>query len=407
MTFLKMNKTTYIGMLYIIAILFFFLGFALGVNSLLVPILKNAFKLSSAQSYLVLTATYSTFVLFSYPSGVLIQRCGYKRSIIISFVLFAMGLYLYIPSGIYKSFILFLLASFVSGLGNTLLQAAINPYITILGPLQTATRRMCLMTIVNRLGWAVAPIFLSFFIDVSDVQIQLVNIVPPFYIIVAVFVVLGIFSFFVSFPELGVEATANEVISQYSILKLLYRHPKLAWGIIALFFYVGIDTLCLVSIVDFAQSIGLESPEKYTSYSVAGISLGCILGVLAIPKYISQETTFKYGILLAFLVSLFLPWCKPIVAIFLIPVLTFSMSTTWGTVWALAIDGLGKYTKVGSSLLVSSIVGGAILPIFFGYCIDLSDSVQKAYWIFVPCLAFILIYAFIGEKQQKNSGDQK
>lgn len=395
-------RLTHTSMLYVIAILFFSLGFALGINSLLVPILKNAFQLSSVQSYLVLTATYSTFVLFSYPSGLLIQRYGYKRSIIISFVLFAIGLYLYIPSGIYKSFTLFLLASFVSGLGNTLLQAAINPYITILGPLQTATRRMCLMTIANRLGWAVAPILLSVFIDISDTQIQLMDIVPPFYSIVVVFVVLGLFSFFVPFPELGTETTADEMKPQYSIVKLLRQYPKLAWGIVALFFYVGIDTLCLVSIVDFAQSIGMESPEKYTSYSVVGISLGCILGVLAIPKYISQEVTFKYGILLAFLASLFLPWCKPTVAIFLIPVLTFSMSTTWGTVWALAIDGLGIYTKVGSSLLVSSIVGGAILPIFFGYGIDLSDSVQKAYWLFVPCLAFILIYAFVSGKTKNN-----
>lgn len=395
-------RLTHTGMLYVIAILFFSLGFALGINSLLVPILKNAFQLSSVQSYLVLTATYSTFVLFSYPSGLLIQRYGYKRSIIISFVLFAIGLYLYIPSGIYKSFTLFLLASFVSGLGNTLLQAAINPYITILGPLQTATRRMCLMTIANRLGWAVAPILLSVFIDISDTQIQLMDIVPPFYSIVVVFVVLELFSFFVPFPELGAETTADEMKPQYSIVKLLRQYPKLAWGIVALFFYVGIDTLCLVSIVDFAQSIGLESPEKYTSYSVVGISLGCILGVLAIPKYISQEATFKYGILLAFLASLFLPWCKPTVAIFLIPVLTFCMSTTWGTVWALAIDGLGIYTKVGSSLLVSSIVGGAILPIFFGYGIDLSDSVQKAYWLFVPCLAFILIYAFVSGKTKNN-----
>lgn len=391
-----MNHTTLKGMLYVIAILFFSLGFALGINSLLVPILKNAFHLSSTQSYLVLTATYSTFVLFSYPSGLLIQKYGYKQSIIISFALFAIGLYLYVPSGIHSSFLLFLLASFISGLGNTLLQAAINPYITILGPLETATKRMCLMTIANRLGWAIAPILLSAFIDISNKQIQLTDIVPPFHAIVIVFIIMGIFSFFVSFPEL--ETETNKAKSQSSIIKLLRQYPKLTWGIIALFFYVGIDTLCLVSIIDFAQSIGLENPENYTSYSVLGISLGSILGVIAIPKFVSQEVTFKYGISLALIASLFLPWCKPTIAIFLIPFLTFSMSTTWGTVWAFAMDGLGSDTKTGSSLLVSSIVGGAILPIFFGYGIDLSGSVQKAYWLFVPCLTFILIYALICEK---------
>lgn len=389
-----MSNITHTGMLYVIAILFFSLGFALGINSLLIPILRTVFQLSSAQSYLVLTATYSTFVLFSYPSGLLIQKYGYKKSIIISFVLFAIGLYLYIPSGLYKNFILFLLASFVSGLGNTLLQAAINPYITILGPLQSATRRMCLMTIANRLGWAVAPILLSFFVDITSVETHLADIVFPFYLIVIIFVVLGLFSFFVPFPELAV-ARSVELTPQCSIFKLLQNHPRLLWGIVALFFYVGIDTLCLVSIVDFAQSIELDDPEKYTSYTVLGVSLGCILGAWAIPKYVSQEIAFKWGIIIAFFTSLFLPWCAPSIVIYLIPVVAFGISTTWGTVWALAIEGLEEYTKIGGSLLVSSIVGGAILPIFFGYCIDIAESVQKAYWLFAPCLAFILLYAFM------------
>ncbi len=300
-------KVQCVNMLYVIALLFFSLGFALGINSLLVPVLKNVFQLSSTQSYLVLTATYSTFVLFSYPSGVLIQRYGYKRSIIISFVLFAIGLYLYIPSGLYRSFFLFLLASFISGLGNTLLQAAINPYITILGPMRTATRRMCLMTIANRLGWAITPVLLSVFVDIASDRIRLDDIVPPFYAIVIVFVALGLFSCFVPFPELEKDTDGQETPS-CSAFTLLRRHPKLFWGIWVLFFYVGIDTLCLVSIVDFAQSIGLENPENYTSLSVLGISLGCILGVIAIPRYVSQENTFKYGIVIALIASLFIPW---------------------------------------------------------------------------------------------------
>lgn len=400
-----MKRTTNIRMLYIIALLFFSLGFALGINSLLIPILKNVFNLTSASSYMVLTATYSTFVIFSYPSGLIIQRYGYKRSIILSFVLFAIGLYLFIPSGTYQSFTMFLLASFISGMGNTLLQAAINPYITILGPLDTAARRMCLMTIANRAGWAVAPILLSLFIDISGEIVTLNEIVIPFYAIVIVFIGLGVFSYFTHFPEIESEGKKNENIKDDSPMlswwKIFSNYPRLSGGLLALFFYVGIDTLCLVSIVDFAQSLGLDNPERYTSYSVVGISLGCVLGVIAIPRYISQMKAFKYGIVLTFIISLIIPWCKPLIAIFLIPCLTLFMSSTWGTVWAIAIDGLGKYTKLGSSLLVSSIVGGAILPVIFGFCIDVSGSVQAAYWFFCPCLLFILFYACNGNKQQK------
>ena len=402
----KQTSNPFLIPLIIVGVLFFMLGFSLGINGLLIPFLKKAFSLSSAESYLVLTATFSAFVVFGYPSGLLIQKIGYKRGIVVSFILFAVGLYLFIPSARYESFPLFLLASFISGTGNTVLQAAINPYITILGPIESAAKRMCQMTICNRSGWAIAPIFLAIFIDITQINVQLTDLILPFYIVVGLFVLLGVFTWFAPLPEIkavGEDDTDNSeesagVKAFVSTKKSIWQFPHLLLGVVALFFYVGLDTLTLVSPVDFAQSLGLPHPERYTLYSVIGIAAGCVLGVILVPRYISQLKGLRIGSLAGLLFSILIPLLPATIAIYLIPFIGFSTCLVWGAVWPLAISYLGKYTKTGSSLLVSAIVGGAILPLIFGYLKDLFGNIQPAYWLFFLSILFIVFYAFKGYK---------
>ena len=390
--------------LLIVGVLFFMLGFSLGINGLLIPFLKKAFSLSNAESYLVLTATFSAFVVFGYPSGLLIQKIGYKRGIVVSFILFALGLYLFIPSAKFESFLLFLLASFISGTGNTVLQAAINPYITILGPIESAAKRMCLMTIFNRSGWAVAPIFLAIFLDIAQINVQLTDLILPFYIVVGIFVLLGAFTWFAPLPEIkavGEDEADNSAESAnikafVDTKKSIWRFPHLLLGVVALFFYVGLDTLTLISPVDFAQTLGLTHPERYTLYSVIGISAGCVLGVILIPHYMSQLNGLRIGGILALFIAFFIPLLPATIAIYLIPLIGFSTCLVWGAVWPLAISYLGKYTKTGSSLLVTAIVGGAILPLIFGYLKDILGDIHQAYWLFPISILFIVFYAFKG-----------
>ena len=400
----KQTPNPFLIPLVIVGVLFFMLGFSLGINGLLIPFLQKAFSLSSAESYLVLTATFSAFVVFGYPSGLLIQKIGYKRGIVTSFVLFAVGLFLFIPSAKSESFALFLLASFISGTGNTLLQAAINPYITILGPIESAAKRMCQMTVCNRSGWAVAPIFLALFMDVTQINVQLADLVLPFYIVVGIFVLLGVCTWFAPLPEIkavGEDETDNSEESAHvkafvNTKKSIWQFPHLLLGVVALFFYVGIDTLALVSPVDFAQSLGLSHPERFTLYTVIGISAGCVLGVVLIPRYMSQLTGLRIGSLIAILFSVLILLLPATIAIYLIPFIGFSTCLVWGAVWPLAISYLGKYTKAGSSLLVTAIVGGAVLPLIFGYLKDLLGDIRQAYWIFPLSILFIVFYAFKG-----------
>ena len=402
----KQHQNPFLIPLAIVGLLFFLLGFSLGINGLLIPFLKKAFSLSNAGAYLVLTATYSAFVIFSYPSGILIQRIGYRRGIVLSFILFAIGLYLFVPSAGLESFPLFLLACFISGTGNTFLQAAVNPYITILGPIESAAKRLCIMTICNRSGWAIAPIFLAFFIDITQVNVQLSDLFLPFYIIVGIFILLGIFTWFAPLLEVKAVGEEEKDVSAESIKvrefvaskKSVFHFPHLILGVIALFFVVGVETLIYVTPVDFAQTIGLPNPERYMIYPIAATALGAVLGIFLIPRYIPQVMGFRIGVASGFFFCLLLPILPAHIAIYIFPVISLAFSLNWNVVWPLAISYLGKYTKIGSSILVSSIVGGAVIPLVFGYLKDVTGDIQQAYWLFPPLMLFVIFYAFVGYK---------
>ena len=343
----------YLFPLVVIGVLFFMIGFALGINGLIIPFLRTALDLTTAESYLVLAATFSTFVIFGYPCGLIIKAIGYKKTMILSFLFFAVGLYLFIPSAENQSFAMFLLASFISGIGNTMLQAAVNPYITILGPLDSAATRMSMMGIANKAAWAIAPIFLGVFLNLSDVKLE--DIKMPFYFISGIFVLLGILVAFVPLPEVKAEgedeSDAEAMASSYAAKKTsVWQFPHLLLGLLSLLCYVGVETLAMASIVDYAKSIGLADPQVYTSYTVIGMVAGYLVGVFFIAII---------GIVSSLLV-VFLPVH---ISIWFVALLGLANSLMWPALWPLAMKDLGKFTKTGSSLLVMAIVGGAIFPL--------------------------------------------
>lgn len=176
----KQKNTGIIIPLIIIGMMFFVVGFALGINSYIVPLLESALEVSSGQSYMILAATFAAFLIFSYPATSLIVKIGYKKTIVLSFAVFAVGFLLFVPSAQYRSLPLFLLASFVCGTANTILQAAINPYATYLGPIESAARRISIMGICNIVAWPVSPLFLSWLIGKSIDSMRLSDIIFPF-----------------------------------------------------------------------------------------------------------------------------------------------------------------------------------------------------------------------------------
>jgi glucose/galactose transporter len=386
--------------LIILGTMFFSIGFALGINSYLIPLLKSQLSISSAESYLVLAATFSAFLIFGYPASFVIAKIGYKRTMALSFLLFAIGFYLYIPSGNMESLPLFLVASFISGMGNTFLQATVNPYVTILGPIDSAARRMSIMGILNKLAWPVAPLFLALIIGKSVDDVRFADTTLPFIIIISVFVLLGVIAFFSPLPEVKAVGEDEENVDDcpYAAKKTsIWQFPHLLLGILALFFYVGVETVALGTLVDYAETLNLANPEWYAWIAPVGMVAGYIVGIIFIPKYLSQSTALVASALVAIAGSLLVVFTPPEISIFFVVLIALGCALMWPAIWPLAMTDLGKFTKQGGSLMVVAIVGGALIPTLYGFLKDLFGA-QNAYWLAVPLFGYILYYALKGHK---------
>ena len=251
-----------VGPLMIIGVVFFMIGFGVGISGFLTPALRSAFNLTTGQSYLVTAAIFSAFLIFGRPTGWVIKKIGYRKAMMIAFFIMALGMWLFVPSSKAVSFPLFLVALFVGGIGNTLLQGAVNPYITILGPEDTAAVRMSLMGIMNKMAWWMAPLFLGLFIDLAKVDVN--DIIMPFYIVTGIMVILGIFVYFAPLPEVKAvgEDDDEAAESSYAANKTsIMQFPHLLLGVFALFVYVGIETLPMASSIDFARATFGDVPN--------------------------------------------------------------------------------------------------------------------------------------------------
>lgn len=394
------KEKNYLFPIVIIGLMFFAIGFALGINSYLIPLLNKALKVSSTESYLVLAATFSAFLIFGYPASLVIGKIGYKKTMALSFLMFAVGFYLFIPSAQMESLPLFLFASFLSGMGNTFLQASVNPYITILGPMESAAKRMSIMGISNKLAWPIAPLFLSLVIGKSVKDVQLTDITLPFYIIIGVFILLGVLALVSPLPEVkaaGEDADSAEDCPYAANKTSIWQFPHLLLGCLALFLYVGVETVSLGTLVDYAQSLNLPNAELYAWIAPIGMVIGYICGIAFIPKYISQAKALRICSILAIFGSLMVVFAPAAISIWFILFMALGCSLMWPALWPLAMTDLGKFTKAGSSLLVIAIVGGALIPTAYGFLKD-TYGAQNAYWLCIPCFLYILYYALKGHK---------
>ena len=409
------QKNKFLFPLIITGIAFFVIGFGVGINGIMVPILEDTFSLSKGMSYLVLTATFSAFLIFGGPSGWVIKKIGYKKSLIISLFIMSLGMLLFIPSAKMGSsmsgFYMFIVAAFIGGIGNTLLQTTINPYVTICGPIEKAAQRLCAMGVMNQSAWYLGPIFLSIFLDVKQPDIAKAAI--PFGIAAGIIAVFALLMFFISLPEItaqGEDETADdtndEIVLAANRKKSVWQFPHLILGTLALFIYVGVETLPMASVIDFAKAMDLESPAQYSVFGPMGMITGYIVSIFVL-QWMPQSRAMILFILIALVSSLMLVTLPARIAIYFLSGLGFAHSIMWGSIWAITINRLGKFTKSGASMLVVAIVGGAVLPLIFGFILDALkpaggvatvENFQTAYWLFIPCYLFILYYALAGHK---------
>jgi glucose/galactose transporter WARNING len=394
-----------------IGLMFFSIGFALGINSYLIPVLKGTLNISSAESYQLLAATFIPFLIFGYPASLFIKKIGYKKTMAFSFLLFAIAFGFFILSANSENFYLFLLASFVSGTANAFLQASVNPYTTILGPIDSAAKRISIMGICNKLAWPIAPLFLALVIGKSTDSVLVADLTLPFYIIIVVFLLLGIVSLKAPLPEIKAEGEDSEKVEEVTATdkKSIFSFPYLILGAIALFLYVGVETISLATMVDYSKALGVENQEvnffgfdsnigNLASFIPSfGLIIGYICGVLFIPKYISQSRALVICAIVAIFGTIAVAIMPADVSIYFIFFMALGCSLMWPAIWPLAMDGLGNFTKTGASVLTMAIAGGAVLPTLFGALKDIY-GMQNAYWLCLPCFIFILYYAISGHK---------
>ena len=416
----------------IIGSLFFIFGFISWINSILIPFFKIACELTNFESYLVTFAFYISYLVFSIPSSYLLKRVGFKKGMMIGFWIMAVGAFIFIPAALTRTYEIFLLGLFSIGAGTALLQTAANPYITILGPKERAAQRISIMGIFNKAAGILAPLlFAAVILKATDAdlfkQIPLMGeiaknaaldelirrVIIPYACVGAVLIGLGLMIRYSSLPEIDTEHESEEIALANSGKTLIFQFPHLILGAVAIFLHLGTQVISIDTIISYAGSmnIGLLEAKVFPSYTLFTMIIGYVLGIILIPRFISQVKVLQICTVLGVILTLFIIYAKVQVnflghtadlSIWFVVLLGLPNSLVWAGIWPLALDGLGRFTKLGSSILIMGLAGNAIMPLVYGHYADIS-GLRNAYWVLLPCYLFLVYYAFYGYRIRKWS----
>ncbi|MBQ9253975.1 MAG: sugar MFS transporter [Bacteroidales bacterium] len=413
-----MKQRNYIFSLSIIGILYFTFGFITWLNNQLIPFLKTACQLTDTNAYLVTFAFYISYFVMALPSASILKRTGFARGISLGLVVMALGCLIFIPAAQSRNYVVFLVGLFVQGTGLALLQTAANPYVTVLGPIESATQRMCIMGLFNKIAgiigiWIFSKALLSNFDSVTH-EIEMATgsnqaylldslasrIVLPYIIMACALVLIAIMVHLAKLPNIN--STEDSPSSNNGNKTTL---PAYLWlGVLALFFYEGAEVMAIDTLVPYSKSIGLPDTiySRTGIFALLALLIGYISTIIAIPKYVSQRKALAMCSILSLAFVTISLFSNGIMSLVFIILLSFSNAVMWGAIWALAIDKLGERTSYASALLIMAIVGGAIIPLLYGKLSEVMASTQFAYLLFIPCYVFVLFYSLKGYKIGKN-----
>jgi glucose/galactose transporter len=407
--------------LYIIGILFFIFGFITWVSAVLIPYLQIACELNHFQAFMVAFAFYISYMVMAVPSAAVLKRTGYKKGIAIGLLLMAVGALLFIPAAASRTYWVFLSGLFVQGSGLAILQTASNPYVAILGPEESAAKRISIMGICNGVAGVIAPLILGAIVlsdaDVvkekllilsGEQKLALLNslasrVITPYLVIGGILVILAFFVWNSGLPEIDSEQEDETTALVNSNKNSVLQFPHLLLGVFTLFLYVGVEVIAGNTIITYSemQGVAITTAQFFTSVTLMGMLLGYVIGIILIPKYISQQKALQLCAVLGMVFTFAALFTNGLVSVAFIALLGLANSLMWPSIWPLAIAGLGRFTKIGSSLLIMAIGGGAFLPLLYGY---LSDHIgpKQAYWMVIPCYATVYFYAAYGHKIRRS-----
>lgn len=404
--------------MFIIGALFFVFGFATWLNSILMPYLELTCELSPSQSAFVPFSFYIAYFVMAIPSSMVLKKTGFSNGMALGLIIMAIGTTLFIPAAIARTYSLFLVALFWIGIGLSLLQTATNPYVTIIGPVESAARRISIMGICNKLAGIIGVLVLANTLfstsdglvekiealDIADPSREILlqqlsnKVIVPYLIITAILIALVVFVKAAKLPEIEEEiedTISDEKTSERSIWSYTYM-----WlGVIAIFFYVGAEVISIDYLKIYGESLNL--PAKLTNalpaYALFALIAGYLIGIIAMPRWVSQRQALIIQVLLAIVLTIFALCTSGIISVIAVIALSFANAIMWPAIWPLSIHDLGKHTKLASALLIMAVAGGAIMPIFFSLIIECC-GIQLAYALLFVCYAYLLFFGLAGCK---------
>jgi FHS family L-fucose permease-like MFS transporter len=415
----QLDKKQYIYSISIIGILFFIFGFVTWLNATLIPYLKVVCQIESeTQVYLVTFAFYISYFVTAIPSSWLLKKTGFKKGMSLGLITMGIGALIFIPAAITQTYFIFLIGLFIQGTGLSILQTASNPYITILGPIESAAKRISIMGICNKIAGIISPLILGFIVlkdfDILKEKLAVMDeiqksaelavlsskVIVPYIVMAAILGLLALMIWFSKLPD----TTDNENLSvKKTSKKSIFRFTYMWLGVLAIFVYVGAEVISVDTQIRYGEWLGFETSKAkfFASITLVAMIIGYIFGIIAIPKYIKQDKALLIFSILGILFSISAILTSDFISVLSIALLGFANSIMWPSIWPLAIEGLGKYTKIASALLIMGILGGALLPLIYGYLSELTNN-QYAYLILIPLYLYLAFFAFKGYKINKE-----
>lgn len=422
-------KSSVISPIVTIGALFFIFGFVTWANSTLIPFLKLACGLKTDfEAFLVTFASYIAYFFLALPSSWILKKLGFKNGLVIGLIVLGIGSLIFIPAASSRSFALFLTGIFIQGAALSLLQTASNPYISIIGPIESAAKRISIMGVCNKFAGVIVPIVMGslFLKNAEGIQLKINNpattflekealltevlgrVYMPYIVLAVVFVAFALFIKYSNLPEVDVDK--EEVIEGEEVKKAktsIFQFPHLFLGAFCIFVYVAAEVMAGDIIGVYGNELGISADisKYFTTLTLTSMLVGYFIGIATIPKYITQQAALKICAITGVIFVSAAYLTDGYISVVFVGLLGLANSLMWPAIFPLGIKGLGKFTKTGSAIMIMGIAGGAIWPLIYGYLKDYAGMhFQLAFFVSVlPCYLYIWFFAVAGHKVGKTA----
>jgi glucose/galactose transporter len=412
------SDRTHLGPMLIIGLLFFIFGFVTWLNGPLITFVKLAFQVEDVYAFLVPSAFYVSYLVFSLPASLILRRTGMKKGMALGLFVMAIGAVLFGQFVSWREFAGALTGLFVIGAGLSLLQTASNPYISILGPIDSAAQRIAFMGICNKVAGILAPLLIGTLVlnGIGDLDAKVkaadptarelllnefaAKIHAPYLVMAGILALLAIWIARSSLPDIEATTANSTPVRAGAARTGILQVPHLWLGVLCLFLYVGVEVMAGDAIGTYGASfhLPLDQTKFFTAFTLTGMLIGYVAGLLLIPRFVSQQRYLAISAVLGVLFSIGAYLSQGYVSVGFVAALGFANAMMWPAIFPLAIKGLGSLTERGSALLIMAIAGGAVVPQLFVHLKQHVDFQLAFTALMVPCYLYILYYGLAGHR---------